>query len=358
MSGEKRQASDELASQQLVKRPNLGPGSSTALSRFNATGENGALIQTAPRTSGLEAPVMQLSGHSGEIFAAKFDPTGNNIASGSMDRSILLWRTYGNCENYGVLNGHRGAILDLQWSRDSSILFSASADTHLASWDLESGARIRRYIGHEDIVNTLDISRRGEELLISGGDDCTIGIWDPRSKNAVDYIQTDYPVTAVAVSEAGNEIYSGSIDGDIRAWDLRKKSQVFSMLGPQDTDTITSLRVSPDSQSLLSFSMDGAARTWDIRPFAPTERLIRTFDGASRGLENNLIKASWDSDGKRLAAGSGDGTVLVWSNDTGKLLYKLPGHKGTVNCAEFSPGKEPIILTASSDRTMLLGELR
>lgn len=31
---------------------------------------------------------MQLSGHSGEIFASKFDPTGNNIASGSMDRSI------------------------------------------------------------------------------------------------------------------------------------------------------------------------------------------------------------------------------------------------------------------------------
>lgn len=31
---------------------------------------------------------MELSGHSGEIFSAKFDPTGNLIASGSMDRSI------------------------------------------------------------------------------------------------------------------------------------------------------------------------------------------------------------------------------------------------------------------------------
>lgn len=49
----------------------------------------------APRTSGLQAPVMELSGHSGEIFAAKFDPTGNFIASGSMDRSIRTsWGTY------------------------------------------------------------------------------------------------------------------------------------------------------------------------------------------------------------------------------------------------------------------------
>lgn len=31
---------------------------------------------------------MELSGHSGEIFSAKFDPTGNLIASGSFDRNI------------------------------------------------------------------------------------------------------------------------------------------------------------------------------------------------------------------------------------------------------------------------------
>jgi Prp8 binding protein len=31
---------------------------------------------------------MQLTGHSGEVFAAKFDPNGNYIASGSMDRTI------------------------------------------------------------------------------------------------------------------------------------------------------------------------------------------------------------------------------------------------------------------------------
>jgi Prp8 binding protein len=34
---------------------------------------------------------MQLTGHSGEVFAAKFDPNGNYIASGSMDRTISEW---------------------------------------------------------------------------------------------------------------------------------------------------------------------------------------------------------------------------------------------------------------------------
>ncbi|KAK2068823.1 hypothetical protein P8C59_003440 [Phyllachora maydis] len=353
MSGEKRPATDE-PSGQLVKRQNVG--ASRALTRSEAGGSSNDLIQAAPRTSDLQATLMQLSGHAGEIFSAKFDPTGNLIASASMDRTIMLWRTYGDCENYGVLSGHKGAVLDLQWSRDSEIVYSASADMHLASWDLTNGTRIRRYVGHEEVINTLDTSRRGEALLVSGSDDGTIGLWDPRTKNAADHIETELPITAVAIAEAGNEIYSGGIDNDIKVWDVRKKAVVYSMIGHQNT--VTSLRVSPDSQQLLSYAMDSTARTWDIRPFAPADRQIRTFDGAPFGMEQNLIKGSWNSSGTKIAVGAGDGTVVIWSSDTGKLLYKLPGHKGAVNSAEFSPGTAPIILSASSDRTLLLGELK
>ena len=58
-------------------------------------------------------------GHSGEVFVARFDPTGQHIASGSMDRNILLWHAAGECSNYGVLAGHKSAVLDLHWSQAS-----------------------------------------------------------------------------------------------------------------------------------------------------------------------------------------------------------------------------------------------
>ena len=106
----------------------------------------------------------------------RFDPTGEIIASGSMDRSILLWRTSGTCENFGILTGHKQAVLDLHWSRDSKVLFSASADMHLASWDVETGQRIRKHPGHEEVINCMDISKRGEELLVSNSDDGYIGV--------------------------------------------------------------------------------------------------------------------------------------------------------------------------------------
>ena len=111
------------------------------------------------------------------------------------DDSLDLWRTYGDCDNYGQLSGHKGAILDLQWARDSRTVFSASADMTIASWDLETGERIRRHVGHEGVINCLDIGKRGEELLLSGSDDGSYAVWDPRQKLAIDYVETDYPIT-------------------------------------------------------------------------------------------------------------------------------------------------------------------
>lgn len=165
-------------------------------------------------------------------------------------------------------------------------------------------------------------------------------MWDPRQKHAVEFLETEFPVTAVALAEAGNELYSGGIDNSIHVWDLRKKSIAYSLEG--HTDTITSLQVSPDAQTLLSNSHDSTVRTWDIRPFAPTDRKIKTYDGAPTGIEKNLYKASWDATGQRIAAGSGDRTVVVWDARTGKLLNKLPGHRGAVNDVRFHPGGAPL----------------
>lgn len=199
------------------------------------------------------------------------------------------------------------------------------------------------------------MSRRGEELIVSASDDGAVGLWDPRQKYAAAWIETPFPVTSVALPEAGNEIYTGGIDNDLKVWDIRKKSVSYTMRG--HADTVTSLAVSPDSQYLLSYSHDGTVKSWDIRPFAAEDRCVRTFDGAQVGLDRNLLRASWDAKGERVVAGSGDGSVVVWEARTGRLLARLPGHKGSVNDVRFEPTGEPVLVSASTDRSLLLGEI-
>ena len=82
-------------------------------------------------------------------------------------------------------------------------------------------------------------------------------------------------------------------------------------------------------------------------------RHVKTFDGAYAGMEKNLYKAVWDGDGKRIAAGGGDRVVSLWEVRTGKLLGRLPGHKGAVNDVRFSP-TEPSL---SKFRSFLLHDM-
>ena len=48
--------------------------------------------------------------------------------------------------------------------------------------------------------------------------------------------------------------------------------------------------------------------------------------------------------------------VYIWDAATRRMLYKLPGHTGSVNEAVFHP-REPIIGSAGSDKQIYLGEL-
>ncbi|KAJ7261418.1 WD-repeat protein [Mycena rebaudengoi] len=90
----------------------------------------------------------------------------------------------------------------------------------------------------------------------------------------------------------------------------------------------------------------------------PSHRIHRTLLGAPAGFEGTLLHGAWSrhDGGKYVGVGGVDRMVCVWEVESGRVVYKLPGHKGTVTAVDFHP-TEPIILTASKDGTMLLGEL-
>jgi len=306
------------------------------------------------RTSKLQSPIMLLSGHGGEIFCSRFHPGGQTIASAGFDRMIYLWNVYGDCENFAALKGHSGSILDMHYTSNGDYLVTCSSDKTIALWDYETGAKVKKFKGHNSFVNSCCPARRGPELVVSGSDDCTVKLWDSRKKTAIQTFQNTYPVTAVCFNDNSSQIMSGGIDNIIKVWDLRKNDVMFKMSG--HTDTPTGFRLSPDGSFLLTNAMDNTVRIWDIRAFAPAERCLKLFTGVHHNFEKNLLKCAWSPDGRYISAASADRFVYVWDTVTRKLLYKLPGHNGSVNDVDFHPS-EPILLSGSSDKSMYLGEL-
>merc|ERR1711939_1065832 len=141
-------------------------------------------------------------------------------------------------------------------------------------------------------------------------------------------------------ANAGDRVYAGGIDNAVKLWDLRRSETTLTLTG--HSDTVTGLRLSPDGTHILSNSMDNTLRIWDTRPYASMSRCVKVLTGHIHTFETNLLKCDWSPDGSRVSAGSGDHLVYVWDVASRQILYKLPGHHGSVNEVVFHP-TDPII---------------
>lgn len=142
-------------------------------------------------------------------------------------RPTALWQTYGENSNIGVLKGHSKAVTSIAWSpsapRTSPRLFSASADGTLIVWNASTGAKLRRLRGHKGIVNSVSCTQGGREVLVSGGDDGKVMMWDPQERDPLDVLKVDYPVTAVCFSDDGSQVYVGGLDNDVHVSARRRR---------------------------------------------------------------------------------------------------------------------------------------
>nr|BAU61597.1 U5 snRNP-specific protein [Gonium pectorale] len=311
--------------------------------------------EDAARASALPAPNVQLCGHEGEVSSLRFSPDGQCLATAGSDKAIFCWRVFHDNENTLVIQGHTNAVLEVHWFSDGSTLLSSSADKTVRCWDAESGTQVKKVNEHTGIVNSCCPQRRGG-LFVSGADDGTIKVWDTRVKRSVHTLRCGFPVCAVAFADAADQVFSGGVDNAVKVWDLRGDSSSPCLLLKGHSDTVTGLRLSPDGSHVLSNAMDNTLREWDIRPYAPPNRCTKVFTGHLHSFEKNLLRCDYSADGGKVTCGSADRMVNIWDSSSRKLIYKLPGHSGSVNEVVFHP-KDPVIASASSDKTVFLGEL-
>ncbi|MGB8699217.1 MAG: caspase family protein [Thermosynechococcaceae cyanobacterium] len=120
-------------------------------------------------------------------------------------------------------------------------------------------------------------------------------------------------------------------------------------IGEQPISTVSSIvwaiAFRPNHQMLASGSDDGKIRLWDVKK----QTLSRTLDGH----RSRVWTVAFSRDGKMLASAGSDRTLNLWALSTGKLMHQFNGHQGTVWSIAFMPD-ERFIASSSEDGTIKL----
>ncbi|EIN08621.1 hypothetical protein PUNSTDRAFT_134998 [Punctularia strigosozonata HHB-11173 SS5] len=201
--------------------------------------------------------------------------------------------------------GHTDSITSAIFSSDGKRIFSASRDTTLRIWDVESGEVVGRPLkGHDAAVTCVAISPDGMRL-ISGSDDKKVRMWNATNGDPVGLQLWGHEasVTALAFSPDGVRFVSGSKDSKILLWDAKTHQIIGDPIEGHD-QPIHSIAFSPDGMIIASGSSDCTLRMWDSR----TGQAV----GKPYSHPRPVTSVCFSPDGKRIVCGSGDHILRVW----------------------------------------------
>ena len=116
-------------------------------------------------------PLTFLHGHTESVRALAFSPDGTTMASGSSDKTIILWDVATRQALGSPLSGHTDAVASAAFSPDGSILATGSWDKTIILWDFATrkplGSSLKAHSGQ---VVSLAFSP-DNRLLASGSSD-------------------------------------------------------------------------------------------------------------------------------------------------------------------------------------------
>ena len=233
-----------------------------------------------------------------------------------------------------ILNGHLGAIECVKVLND--MLISGGYDSTIKIWDLNAGRELLTVNGYLGSVTCLEILNG---MLISGSTDNTIKIWDLNTGREL-WTLSEHQGRITCLKILDGKLISGSADGTIKIWNPSTGQLLQTLSGHQNL--IRCMKILDGK--LISGSDDKTIKVWDLNTGQPT----KTLSGHQR-----MITCMKILDGK-LISGSADGTIKIWDLSTGQLLQTLSGYQTSIMCMKILDGR---LISGSVDETIKIWDL-
>eukprot|EP00043_Microstomoeca_roanoka_P013877 m.136627 g.136627 ORF g.136627 m.136627 type:complete len:638 (-) comp15873_c0_seq40:212-2125(-) len=290
----------------------------------------------------------------GKITSICFSSAGSLLATGGDDGVVRLWDT-DECNIQHTCRQHTAAVWSICFSPGGSQLASGAWDNSICIWDPWTGTLIRQLCGHKGPVWSVAFSATGS-LLISGSEDQRVIVWDPSTGSELASLKYGrvHAVYCVAVNPQETLVAEGSFDHTIRLWGIGPDTQVQRQLSKireqarknahrtfRARKSQEALRQAKERVRQQKFDFFGAQMT-DADSESDSSQDSSTVNPERpmvilKAHQGPVVSLAFSLDGRMLASGSHDATVVLWDPDTGNILQRIQSAaRSPVWCCVFS----------------------
>lgn len=184
--------------------------------------------RTMPRLKLVQSRILKVND---DVLNVHFSPDSRLLAVATMDNTVKVFFV-DSLKLFLNLYGHKLPVLNMSISSDSKLIATSSADKNIRIWGLDFGDCHRALFAHEDSILNVSfiphpVQADEKHILFSASKDRVLKTWDADKFEQIQKLRGHHgEIWALAMSRTGDFVVTASHDKSMRIW-MRTDEPIF-----------------------------------------------------------------------------------------------------------------------------------
>lgn len=238
--------------------------------------------------------------NSGHVYCTVFQPGGHLLASGDGNGQIVTY-DYMERKEIGIVEAHDKTLTAITFSKDGSLLISGGKDKTIKIWNPQNGSLLTTI---NDVVGKIQSLRitSDNKTIVAGTTTLSNGLrlFDASNGREMKKFETDN-LQLLDISPDNRYVATANLEKNVVLYDIKKNSRPTRLRGHHRW--LTDVAFSPSGKILYSSSEDRTVIAWNMLHFTP----IGIIFNADRKIASIAISPN----GQNLAVMDESGTFSI-----------------------------------------------